>query len=176
VRLCLDREIASDPACAPLLELLVEIRLVRGNVAAAREALDRLAELAAACGDERAGASAEVAAGRVDAAEGEPRAAARLQAAVERFSARDANAAADLLRGLGAAERARPRRRGSLTKRETEVLPLLAEGLSNAEIAERRYISRRTAEHHVAGILSKLELRSRAQAAVYAVREAREDR
>lgn len=58
-----------------------------------------------------------------------------------------------------------------MTKRETEVLSLLAAGCSNAEIGERLYISRRTAEHHVASILSKLGLRSRAEAAVYAVRQ-----
>lgn len=58
-----------------------------------------------------------------------------------------------------------------MTKRETEVLSLLVAGCSNAEIGERLYISRRTAEHHVASILSKLGLRSRAEAAVYAVRQ-----
>jgi DNA-binding NarL/FixJ family response regulator len=50
-------------------------------------------------------------------------------------------------------------------------LSLLAEGCSNAEIAQRLYISRRTAEHHVAHILAKLGLRNRAEAAAYTLRE-----
>jgi DNA-binding NarL/FixJ family response regulator len=93
-----------------------------------------------------------------------------LETFVRLGAARDADAAAALLRELGAPGRSFPKGDGALTRRETEVLSLLAEGCSNAEIADRLYISRRTAEHHVARILSKLGLRNRAEAAAYALR------
>ena len=193
----------------------MQIQLAHDDVAAARETVDRLAELAKGSGDDRAGACAEFAAGLVLAAEGSERAASHLTAALERFSvldlpleagrarlalagtlgprapdaavaearlalrtferlgaARDADRATKLLRGLGAAGRTWPKRYGELTKRETEVLSLLAAGRSNAEISDRLYISRRTAENHVAHILSKLGLRSRAEAAAYAATSA----
>jgi DNA-binding NarL/FixJ family response regulator len=58
-----------------------------------------------------------------------------------------------------------------LSERELEVLLLIAEGISNAEIAERLVISENTVKSHVSNILSKLHLADRTQAAVYAWRE-----
>jgi DNA-binding NarL/FixJ family response regulator len=62
----------------------------------------------------------------------------------------------------------------ALTQRENEVLELLAEGLRQEEIAERLVISPKTVATHIQRILSKLEVRSRAQAVSLALREDRD--
>jgi DNA-binding CsgD family transcriptional regulator len=110
-----------------------------------------------------------LAARRPDAAAYEGRLA--LQAFEQLGASRDADAAGEVLRGIGLPGRSWPKGSRALTKREREVLALLAEGLANAQIADRLFISVRTAEHHVASILGKLDLRSRAEAAAYALRE-----
>ena len=73
-----------------------------------------------------------------------------------------------LARALSAPDRAA---HDALTAREHEVLLLLAAGLSNREIATRLSISERTARTHVSSILDKLALRSRTQAALYAIQQ-----
>jgi DNA-binding NarL/FixJ family response regulator len=60
---------------------------------------------------------------------------------------------------------------GSLTKREREVLRLLADGLRQDEIAERLFISRKTVSTHVANILRKLGVRTQTQAVALAFRD-----
>lgn len=101
----------------------------------------------------------EIVAGTLAAAAGHsflsPRVAALL---LDRF--RDSSATLDLPDDL----------MPKLSDRELEVLSLIADGKENGEIAERLVISQHTVKNHVSGILAKLELENRIQAAVYAVR------
>lgn len=84
---------------------------------------------------------------------------------------RSADEATALLRTLGGTPKTGPKQKSTLTRREAEVLELLAHGLTNAEIADRLFISPKTVEHHVSRILDKLGLRSRVEAATYALRQ-----
>jgi DNA-binding CsgD family transcriptional regulator len=72
-----------------------------------------------------------------------------------------------LPRGPRPATRANP---ANLTPRELEVLGLVAQGLTNAEIAERLFLSEKTVGHHVSAILRKLDVKTRVQASAEAVR------
>jgi len=82
-------------------------------------------------------------------------------------AARDVAIASAFLRQLGVGADASPHLRQPLTRRETEVVTLLSQGLSNREIADRLVISSKTVEHHVSRILDKLGLRSRAEVAAF---------
>lgn len=102
----------------------------------------------------------------------------KLVEAVQVIAAGDALLAADVTRRVieraaGAADAAAPEtapdpRLTELTERETEVLGLLARGLSNAEIAAALWLGEATVKTHVSKILLKLELRDRVHAVVFA--------
>jgi DNA-binding NarL/FixJ family response regulator len=106
--------------------------------------------------------------GRGDAAERH----ARL--AVEAFDTLGARGEAErgrrLLRTLGAAGRTRAHS-PSLTARQVEILRLVAQGMSNGEIAARLRLSEHTVKRHVANLLTRLGLSSRAAAVAFAARE-----
>ena len=84
--------------------------------------------------------------------------------------------AARLVQELHGASREHAMLYASLSEREREVLRLIAEGLSNALIAEQLVISERTVKSHVNNILGKLHVADRTQAAIYAWRQGIMDR
>jgi DNA-binding CsgD family transcriptional regulator len=198
---------------APLLSLLVDVELAKGDVAAARDAAQRLGRVAQDSGQLRVEAEAQLQAGRALVMAGEAAGVELLERALELYgrlgmplqaararlelaramegespevaiaearaalatfeelgAPREADAAAALMRRMGAGGRTGPKGYGVLSQRELEVLRLLGQGLTNAEIAARLYISTKTAGNHVSNILSKLALRNRAEAAGYAQR------
>lgn len=62
-----------------------------------------------------------------------------------------------------------------LTERESEILKLVVDGLTNREIGERLHLSEKTIKHYITNILEKLHVRSRMEAAMLAVRGARQN-
>ena len=59
----------------------------------------------------------------------------------------------------------------SLTERELDLLPLIAKGLSNREIAEKLFISENTVKYHIKNLLQKLSLKNRTEAATFAIQQ-----
>ena len=148
----------------------------RGDTATAARRLDHAMARFAALRFPLEEGRARLALAGVQAATGSPLASRFARDALEAFehlgARRDADLAAALLRRLGGAGRAASRGdRGELTARERDVLRLVVAGLSNAQIADRLVIAPKTAEHHVSRVLSKLGVRSRAEAAAHAVRQ-----
>jgi DNA-binding NarL/FixJ family response regulator len=100
------------------------------------------------------------------------------RAALEIFEQLGAGPAAEKLRQTLRATGARGLRRGprpstkenpsGLTNRQLEVLALMADGLGNADIGERLFISAKTVDHHVSAILSKLDAKTRGEAVAMA--------
>lgn len=157
------------------LPLRASARLSQALLCVAREEHDRARELFEDAVDlfDRSGAPFERDRARLELA--------RVLAKVGRSdaAAREASAARDAFRGLGAEHEARcadellseltsegapSSDRQVLTRRESEVLALIAEGLSNADIASRLSVSSHTVHRHVANILNKLGVSSRAAA------------
>jgi DNA-binding CsgD family transcriptional regulator len=170
-----------DPTGSSLARGRAQLTRCAGLVAAASgdatSAVRRLAEALATF--ERHDLPYEAARTRLDLARSiaadDPRAAAGHAAVAlrdlrELGAAIEVAAAAAVLRELGVTPGPEPRDLGVLTRRERDVLALVAEGLSNPEIADRLFLSRKTVAHHVSSILTKLALRSRAEAAAYAER------
>lgn len=85
-------------------------------------------------------------------------------------SSLDPNVALRVIRELNHASDLPPTE-DPLTERELEVLQLVAQGLTNSEIADRLALGERTVGNHISSILSKLHLANRTQAALYALRE-----
>ncbi|HEY7693316.1 MAG TPA: LuxR C-terminal-related transcriptional regulator [Gaiellaceae bacterium] len=140
-----------------------------GGLEEAREAFEDAARLLGRAGLPFEAARARVALARALRELGrEPDARRELGRARERFAALGAQADERRAEALeaGAPTGGRP----VLTARESEVLRLVAEGLSNKQIASRLTLSEHTVHRHVANILVKLRLSSRAAAAAYAAR------
>jgi ATP/maltotriose-dependent transcriptional regulator MalT len=161
--------------------LLGRAHVVAGELAAARGDLDRARRHCEDAVDRLSESSAPYEAavarlvlarvlgglGRAEAAEAE--ASAALAVFTSLGASRDAARAQALIGGEGGEGSPKPSL-GDLTPRELDVLRLVAQGLSDAEIAERLVVSPHTVHRHVANVRAKLRLPSRAAAVAYAAR------
>jgi DNA-binding NarL/FixJ family response regulator len=174
------------------LELFVRAAVAGGDIEAARQAAAELAAIAGAMPNAPLRAAAALAEGRIAAARNEDAAVALIEDAADlleragaRYEAAQARlelAAALRLAGRGdAASRTESRARqalaelgapageqpvGGLSPRETEVLRLVARGLSNEDIAHQLVLSLRTVERHVANVYAKIGASGRTARAI----------
>jgi DNA-binding NarL/FixJ family response regulator len=150
------------------------VALTGGRIGEAAEAARQALELYGRLGMPHDAAEARLELARASAGDAPELAREEARAAYAAFrrlgASRGMDAAAALLRELGEGTRPGPRVPGELTAREQEVLALVSQGMTNAEIARTLFISEKTAGHHVSRILSKLGVRNRAEAASQAAR------
>ncbi len=102
----------------------------------------------------------------------DPADAARYLREEVRAGRHDGDAVDALLAAAGHEQRRRREWPAGLTTREVEVLRLVARGLSNKQVAERLVIARKTVDNHVEHIYTKIGASNRAQASLFAVRNA----
>ncbi|HET8629819.1 MAG TPA: LuxR C-terminal-related transcriptional regulator, partial [Thermomicrobiales bacterium] len=153
---------------------LGELATARGRRAEAREHLDAALALADACAAPYERALALLALAELGAAAGERAEAgpllAEARAILEPLGAKPALARADALAATlergPAARRTYP---AGLTAREVEVLKLVAQGLTDAQVAERLFLSPRTVGKHLTSVYTKLGVASRLAAARFAL-------
>lgn len=177
------RELASSSGTASLRAVALGaegvVSAAAGDHDAARRSFEDALDLLAASGASFDAARIRLELATTLSALGRDGAARRqLETALAEFRQLGANRDAVRAEEMLAGPRAAPGAEGApdgplaeLSKRELEVLALLAEGLTNPEIAERLVISEHTAHRHVSNILRKLELPSRAAAASLAGRQ-----
>jgi DNA-binding NarL/FixJ family response regulator len=150
------------------------VALTGGRIGEAREAARRALELYGRLGMPYDAAEARLELARASAGDAPELSHEEARAAYAAFrklgASRGMDEAAAFLRELGDGTRAGPRAHGELTAREQEVLALVSQGMTNADIARTLFISEKTAGHHVSRILSKLGVRNRAEAATHAAR------
>jgi DNA-binding CsgD family transcriptional regulator len=148
------------------------VQAATGDVGAARGHLDRALGLFVRLRMPHAAGRVHFALARLLVADDAASAVEEARQALRTFedlgASQDADRVAAFLRGLGVAGRTGAKLVGELSNREIEVLRLLGEGLTNAEIAARLYISTKTVATHVGNVFAKLHLRNRAEAAAFA--------